>query len=88
MKSVSRLMLGAVAAGWAIASASAFASPTDPYGPKTRAQVRAELVEWLAAGFDPQDWVNYPENAQRAGAIVAQRRAERAAAGTQTPARP
>ena len=51
----------------------------------TRAEVRADLIEWRAAGFDPLDWINYPENAQRAGASVAQRRAARAAAGVPMP---
>jgi hypothetical protein len=86
MKPVSRLMAGLVIAGCAFASAAAFASPTNANGPKTRAEVRADLVEWLDAGYDPLDWVAYPENAQRAGAIVAQRRAQRAAAGMPVPA--
>lgn len=83
MKSVSRLMLGLLAAGWAIASTPALASSAD--APKTRAQVRAELIEWRAAGFDPLDWMSFPENAQRAAAIVAQRRAARAQGATQLP---
>ena len=85
MKSVSRLMLGMIVAGCAAASASAFAAPTDPSAPKTRAEVRADLIEWRAAGFDPLDWINYPENPQRGGAIVAQGRAARAAAGVPMP---
>lgn len=92
MKSVSRLMPGLMSGllvvGCAVASAPALASPTNPYAPRTRAEVRADLVDWLNAGFDPVDWVNYPENAQRAGAIVAQRRAARAATGTQAPTQP
>lgn len=88
MKSVSRLTRGLLVAGCALACASAFASPAGASAPRTRAEVRAELVEWLDAGYDPLDWVNYPENAQRAGAIVAQRRAARAAAGVQAPAQP
>ncbi|HEY1610770.1 MAG TPA: DUF4148 domain-containing protein [Paraburkholderia sp.] len=85
MKSVSRLMLGLVAAGCAVVCASALASPVGSNGPKTRAEVRADWLEWRAAGYDPLDWVNYPENAQRAGAIVAERRAAAAAAGAQMP---
>jgi hypothetical protein len=59
---------------------SAFAqTPTpsrDPQAPKTRAEVRADLVEWRAAGYDPLDWIDYPDNAQRASRIVAARRAQ------------
>ena len=85
MKSVSRLMLGLLVAGCALASTSAFAWPTSSNGPKTRAQVRADLGEWRAAGYDPLDWVNYPGNAQRAGEIVAQRRAARGAGAMPMP---
>jgi len=83
MKSISRLMLGLLAAGCACASTSTLAQSTDAYEPKTRAEVRADLIEWLDAGYDPLDWANYPRTAERAGAIVAQRRAARAAAATQ-----
>ena len=47
----------------------------DPSAPKTRAQVVAELNEWFAAGFIPDEWAHYPDNAEAATAIVAQRRA-------------
>jgi hypothetical protein len=47
----------------------------DPSAPKTRAQVVAELNEWFAAGFNPDEWIYYPDNAQAAGRIVAQSRA-------------
>jgi hypothetical protein len=76
MTSLSRLIVGALALSCA---ASAFAQPGgayDPSAPKTRAQVRQEFLEWRAAGYDPQDWLNYPENAIAAGRIVAQRRAQ------------
>ena len=78
MNTVSRLALGVLATACCVASASALAQPYDPSAPMTRAQVRADLIEWVAAGYNPLDWIDYPENAQRAGAIVAQRRAERA----------
>ncbi|MGF6741684.1 DUF4148 domain-containing protein [Paraburkholderia atlantica] len=79
MNLFSRTGLGALVAAVSISTvyAQAVMQPTDPSAPKTRAQVRADLIEWLAAGYDPNDWVNYPENAQEAGRIVAQRRAER-----------
>ncbi|MBB5504445.1 DUF4148 domain-containing protein [Paraburkholderia atlantica] len=79
MNLFSRIGLGALVAAVSISTvyAQAVMQPTDPSAPKTRAQVRADLIEWLAAGYDPNDWVDYPENAQEAGRIVAQRRAER-----------
>ena len=85
MNSLPRVMLGVLAGACCFASAAALAQPYDQSGPLTRAQVRADLIEWRQAGYDPLDWINYPENAQRAGAIVAQRRAARApgAAGGQ-----
>ncbi len=81
MNQIPRLVLGMLVAACAVASASAGAQPYDPSTPKTRAEVRADLIEWRQAGYDPLDWIDYPENAQRAGAIVAQRRAARAAGG-------
>lgn len=80
MKTVFQVGLGALLAAVSISTAFAQmqAQPNDPSAPKTRAQVRADLIEWLNAGYDPLDWVNYPENAQRAGRIVAARRAQQA----------
>jgi len=37
----------------------------------SRAQVRAELVQLEEAGYDPHDWLHYPENIQAAEAKVA-----------------
>lgn len=81
MSSFSRVTLGLLVAACSAASVSALAQPNAPPVPLTRAQVHADLVEWRAAGYDPLDWFDYPDNAQRAAAIVAQRRAARAAAG-------
>jgi len=81
MTTLSRITLVALAIAAALASTSAFAQPSANAAPLTRAQVRADLVDWLNAGFDPFDWINYPDNARRAHAIVLQRRAERAGAG-------
>ena len=36
--------------------------------PLTRAQVRQQLVDLRAVGYDPRDWVHYPENIQAAQA--------------------
>lgn len=41
----------------------------------TRAQVREELVQLRAAGYDPTDWVNYPQNIQAAQARVSAQQA-------------
>jgi Domain of unknown function (DUF4148) len=82
MKIVSRIGLAALlsAVSMSAALAQGWAQASDPSAPKTRAQVRADLVEWRAAGYDPLDWIDYPENAQRAGRIVAARRAQQAGA--------
>ncbi|WP_233810185.1 DUF4148 domain-containing protein [Paraburkholderia sp. HP33-1] len=80
MNSFPRVVLGILAAACCIASVAALAQPYDSTAPLTRAKVRADLIEWRQAGYDQSDdWSDYPESAQRAGAIVAQRRA---AAGT------
>ena len=78
MKLFAQVGLGALLAAVTISTAFAQtqARPYDPSAPKTRAQVRADLIEWRAAGYDPLDWVDYPENALRAGRIVAARRAQ------------
>ena len=78
MKTFPHMMVGALLGIWC--GVSAFAQPPskpyDPSAPKTRAEVKCDLVEWLAAGYDPLDWLDYPDNALRAGAIVAARRAQ------------
>ncbi|MGF6695747.1 hypothetical protein OKW38_000358 [Paraburkholderia sp. MM5496-R1] len=80
MTSLPRIALGALAAACCFASVAALAQPYDSTAPLTRAQVRAEVIEWQQAGYDQSDdWSHYPESALRAGAIVAQRRAETAA---------
>jgi hypothetical protein len=86
MIALSRVVFASLAAASSVASTAALAQTNTPSAPLTRAQVRADLADWLQAGFDPMDKLDYPANALRAGAIVAQRRAERAAAGqTQRP---
>jgi hypothetical protein len=80
MKTFLHMMAGALLGMWC--GVSAFAQPPskayDPSAPKTRAEVKVDLVEWRAAGYDPNDWVDYPDNALRAGAIVAARSAQAA----------
>lgn len=34
--------------------------------PKTRAEVKAELAALESVGYDPNNWINYPENIQEA----------------------
>jgi hypothetical protein len=80
MNAFHRIALASLVAACSVASSMALAQPQTGFaGPLTRAQVRQDLIDWRQAGFNPLDWIRYPENAQRAGAIVAQRRAERAA---------
>lgn len=50
-------------------------SQTQQQAPLTRADVRGELVQLRAAGYDPSDWVHYPQNIQAVEARVAARKA-------------
>ncbi|ELW9447748.1 DUF4148 domain-containing protein [Burkholderia cenocepacia] len=57
----------------AVALATLVAAPVVSFAqsnqqPLTRAQVRAELVQLEKAGYNPNDWINYPENIQAAQA--------------------
>lgn len=65
MKSSARIVL---IAALVAAPISSFAQSSEPV---TRAQVQAELAQVEKAGYDPRDWVHYPENIQRAEANVA-----------------
>ncbi|ANB76097.1 DUF4148 domain-containing protein [Paraburkholderia phytofirmans] len=77
MKIASLAGLGALLAAVSMSTAVAQpARPYDPSAPLTRAQVKADLAEWRAAGYDPLDWIDYPDNALSAGRIVAARRAQ------------
>ncbi|MFM0502789.1 DUF4148 domain-containing protein [Paraburkholderia caffeinilytica] len=83
MKIVSLVGLGALLAAVSISSAFAQTSRSyDPSAPLTRAQVKADLADWRAAGYDPLDWINYPDNAQRAGRVIAARRAQQMGGST------
>ncbi|KVH63608.1 hypothetical protein WS89_06435 [Burkholderia sp. MSMB1072] len=60
----------------AVALAALVAAPVVSFAqsnqqPLTRAQVRAELVQLEKAGYNPNDWMNYPENIQAAQAKIA-----------------
>ena len=54
--------------------AALFAAPVASFAqssqPVSRAQVHAELVQLEQAGYDPHDWIHYPENIQAAQAKV------------------
>lgn len=67
MKSIVR---AAVVAAIVAVPAISFAQAQPEQQPLTRAQVRQQLVELRAAGYDPPDWANYPENIQAAQARV------------------
>ncbi|WP_233867409.1 DUF4148 domain-containing protein [Paraburkholderia adhaesiva] len=60
----------------AVAVAAVLAAPAVSFAqqqqqqPLTRAQVREELVQLRAAGYDPADWMHYPENIQAAEAKI------------------
>jgi hypothetical protein len=77
MKTISRIAVGTLLAACCASTAFAQASQgsCNPAGPKTRAEVRADLAQWRAAGYDPLDWIDYPDNAQLAGRIVSRQRA-------------
>lgn len=60
----------------AVAVAVALAAPVVSYAqsnnqPVTRAQVRADLERVMKAGYNPLDWIHYPENIQAAEARIA-----------------
>jgi hypothetical protein len=86
MNPIPRIVLGVLLSTSCVASAFAEVAvhSYDQSTPKTRAEVKADLRDWLAAGYDPSDWLYYPENALRAGRIVAERRAQAAGAGGAT----
>lgn len=78
MKVFFSLAAGAAITAATIAAANAQPAsvPYDSSAPLTRAQVKAELAEWRAAGFDPVNWLIYPSNAISAARVVAERRAQ------------
>lgn len=59
----------------AAALVAMFAAPIASFAqsnePVSRAQVRAELIQLEKAGYNPGDWIHYPENIQAAQARVA-----------------
>jgi hypothetical protein len=62
------LFEAAVIAALITAPLAAFAQSSQPL---TRAEVRADLVQVEKAGYNPNDWIHYPENIQAAEARVA-----------------
>lgn len=60
----------------AVAIAAALAAPVVSFAqsnnqPLTRAQVRADLERVMKAGYNPSDWLHYPQNIQAAEARIA-----------------
>jgi hypothetical protein len=62
------LIEAAVIAALITAPLAAFAQSNQPL---TRAEVRADLVQVEKAGYNPNDWIHYPDNIQAAEARVA-----------------
>lgn len=54
----------------AVAITVALAAPVVTFAqsnqPLTRAQVRQDLIRMEQAGYNPSDWIHYPDNAQAA----------------------
>jgi hypothetical protein len=75
------LVTFAVIAAAIAAPALSFAQSNEP---ASRAQVRAELAQLEKAGYNPNDWMNYPANLQRAEVIVAQQNNNNTAYGGAT----
>jgi hypothetical protein len=67
------LIYAAIAAIVSSAPAISFGQQND--GTVTRAQVRAELAALESVGYNPNDWINYPENIQAAEQRLAAKRA-------------
>jgi hypothetical protein len=74
MKLSTRMVLIAALVAAPVAS---FAQSSQPV---SRAQVHNELAQLEKAGYDPRDWVHYPENIQAAEAKVAAQNATAQAA--------
>ncbi|MDR5739753.1 MULTISPECIES: DUF4148 domain-containing protein [unclassified Caballeronia] len=72
MKAIARSTVLALAA---FSTVSALAQPLSGDAPRTRDQVRQEAAAWIAAGYDPNDWLHYPDNAIRANRVITQRAA-------------
>lgn len=75
MKSL--IQAAVVAAVFAVPAIS-FAQTSQPV---TRAQVREELAQLEKAGYNPSDWLHYPENLHNAETIVAQQNMSNTAYG-------
>lgn len=80
MKQVCNLLkIGAVSAVLTLSAAHAQPSaPSDNARPLTRADVKADLVEWRNAGFNPQSWVADPSYFAAIAQRVAERRQQQA----------
>jgi hypothetical protein len=64
------LLKAAVVAAIIAVPVASFAQAQPNQQPLTRAEVRADLAQVRAAGYDPSDWMHYPENIQAAEAKI------------------
>lgn len=78
MKVLLPLAMGIAITATTIGAANSQPAPSssDLTAPLTRAQVKAELVDWIAAGHDPLNWLVYPSSTINANRRVAERRAQ------------
>jgi hypothetical protein len=74
----------AVAAAVLAAPTMSFAQSTT--APLTRAEVRDQLVQLEKAGYNPNDWINYPQNIQAAERTVQAEHAAEQTASNGVPA--
>lgn len=72
------LVKAVVVAAVIAAPAISFAQSSQPL---TRAQVKAELVQLEANGYNPQDYIHYPAGLQQAEMAVAEQKTANTAYG-------
>jgi hypothetical protein len=63
---IMKTLISAVAVAVAVLAAPTVSFAQQSNAPVTRAEVRAQLVELEKAGYQPNDWVDYPQNIQAA----------------------
>jgi Domain of unknown function (DUF4148) len=64
-------LLGAVVVAAIVAFPAVSYSQTQQQPPVTRAEVRSELAQLRAVGYEQTDWLHYPQTIQAAEARVA-----------------
>jgi hypothetical protein len=61
-----KTLISAVAVAVAVLAAPTMSFAQQSNAPLTRAEVQAQLVAVEKAGYNPSDWVDYPQNLQAA----------------------